>query len=193
MNHEDMGMIKSGYSGIKDPLKLYNALLRFWNQLKATLKNFAKNEYSTFSSLPFQCNVVSITTIMTWGVCRWVTKRKNYNLRKWYIIFTFMTAVFIFKKYLIFVSSDNHILFKLVWPLPLQKLAYLTNPWSWALSNIGHLQLMFTEVFNKFLSLLYFSIKCKVVVKRINRGAGDGLEVPMEFTFYGKDPAVKWE
>ena len=190
MNHQGMGMIKSGYSGIKDPSKLYNALLRFWNQLKATLKNFAKNEYLTFSSLPFQCNVVSITTIMAWGVCRWVTKRKNYNLRKWYIIFTFMTAVFIFKKYLIFVCSDNHILFKLVWPLPLQKLAYLTNPWSWALSIIGHLQLMFTEVFNKFLSLLYFSIKCKVVVKRINRGTGDGLEVPMEFTFYGKDPAV---
>ena len=51
---------------------------------------------------------------------------------------------------------------------------------------------MFSEVFKKFRSLPYSSIKCKVVGKRINRGTGYGLEVPMDLSFYGDDRAIKW-
>ena len=57
---------------------------------------------------------------------------------------------------------------------------------------IGHVLLMFSEVFNKFLSLPHSSIKCKVVGKIINRVAVYGLEVPIDFSFYGYDRAIKW-
>ena len=52
-----------------------------------------------------------------------------------------------------------------------------------AKSIIGHGRL--SEVLNKFLSLPHSSIKCKVAGKRINRGVGYSLEVPMFHIFYG--------
>ena len=38
----------------------------------------------------------------------------------------------------------------------------------------------------KFLSLPYHSIKVCVERKRVNRGAGYGLEIPAEYTFVGR-------
>ena len=35
-------------------------------------------------------------------------------------------------------------------------------------------------------------ISCQVSGKRINRGAGFGLEVPVTYTFYGHEKAIKW-
>ena len=43
----------------------------------------------------------------------------------------------------------------------------------------------------KFLSLLFFSIKCKVVGKKFNRREDYGLEVLMDFIFYENNRAIK--
>ena len=44
----------------------------------------------------------------------------------------------------------------------------------------------------KFLSLPYHCIKVCVEGKRVNRGAGHGLEIPAEYTFVGNEKVIEW-
>ena len=57
---------------------------------------------------------------------------------------------------------------------------------------VGHVPIMYSKVFNKFLNLPRTSIKGKVIGPRMNRGGGYGLEVPMEFRLHGDDRAIEW-
>ena len=44
----------------------------------------------------------------------------------------------------------------------------------------------------KFLKLPNSKISCKVKGKRLNRGAGYGLEIPLIYTFNGHEKAIEW-
>ena len=44
----------------------------------------------------------------------------------------------------------------------------------------------------KFLSLPYHCIKVCVEGKSVNRGAGYGLEIPVEYTFVGNEKVIEW-
>ena len=48
-------------------------------------------------------------------------------------------------------------------------------------------------MFKKFLSLPNQSITVYVKGKRINRGVGYGLEIHVEYIFYGNEKAIQWE
>ena len=47
-------------------------------------------------------------------------------------------------------------------------------------------------MFKKFLSLPKHSIRVGVKGKRINRGVGYGLKIPVEYIFYGDGKAIQW-
>ena len=56
---------------------------------------------------------------------------------------------------------------------------------------VGHVPLNYAPIFNKFLSLPNHHIRCCVTGKRMNRGGGFGLEVPVDYIFYGKEKAIR--
>ena len=57
---------------------------------------------------------------------------------------------------------------------------------------VGHVPIYLSKVFSRFLRLPNHQIRCRVVGKRINRGAGCGLEVPVEYLFSGDVRAMNW-
>ena len=58
---------------------------------------------------------------------------------------------------------------------------------------VGHVPLNYAPIFNKFLSLPNHHIPCCVTGKRMNRGGGFGLEVPVDYIFYGKEKGYQME
>ena len=67
----------------------------------------------------------------------------------------------------------------------------------------GHFQTIFllfdrkcenlSRVMNCFLKIPGCSIACKVTGKRVNRGAGYGLEIPVTYELIGAEKAVDWD
>ena len=49
-----------------------------------------------------------------------------------------------------------------------------------------------SKIFHQFLKLPFCSILEVVIGKRVNRGAGDGLEIPVEYKFFGDARAISW-
>ena len=47
-------------------------------------------------------------------------------------------------------------------------------------------------MFKKFFSLPNHSRRVCVKRKRINRGVGHGLEIPVGYIFYGNEKAIQW-
>ena len=56
----------------------------------------------------------------------------------------------------------------------------------------GQVPFCHSLMFKKFLSLPNRNIRLCVKVKRINRGARYGLEIPVEYLFYGNEKAIQW-
>ena len=56
---------------------------------------------------------------------------------------------------------------------------------------VGHVPLLYSPTFKKFLSLPN-TIRVLVTRKRSNRGAGYGLEIPVEYVFNGNDKTLQW-
>ena len=56
----------------------------------------------------------------------------------------------------------------------------------------GHILKNFSKTFKPFLRLLNCTIKCTVIGKRLNHGAGYGLEIPVNFKFLGPAKAIQW-
>ena len=56
----------------------------------------------------------------------------------------------------------------------------------------GHVPFLYSSTFKKFLSLPNRTTRALVTGKRINRGAGYGLEIPAEYVFYGNEEAFQW-
>ena len=49
-----------------------------------------------------------------------------------------------------------------------------------------------SKFFCHFLSLPNCTISCEVTGKRVNRGGGYGLEIPVKYTFLGPNKAIEW-
>ena len=54
------------------------------------------------------------------------------------------------------------------------------------------MQRSISKFVHNFLKLPNAKISCQVSGKRVNSGAGFGLEVPVAYTFYGHEKAIKW-
>ena len=57
---------------------------------------------------------------------------------------------------------------------------------------VGHVPQNLCGFFWRFLTLPGTSIPAEVLGRRVNRGAGHGLEVPVRFIFQGHRKAVEW-
>ena len=57
---------------------------------------------------------------------------------------------------------------------------------------VGHVPFLYSSLFKKFLSLPNHTIRVLVTGKRINRGAGYGLEIPVDYVFNGNEKALQW-
>ena len=57
---------------------------------------------------------------------------------------------------------------------------------------VGHVPKNLSKFFYQFLSLSNYTISCEVTGKRVNRGGGCGLEIPVKYTFLGPNKAIEW-
>ena len=57
---------------------------------------------------------------------------------------------------------------------------------------VGHMPRSISKFVYKFLKLPNSKLSCKVKGKRLNRGAGYGLEIPVIYTFNGHEKAIVW-
>ena len=62
----------------------------------------------------------------------------------------------------------------------------------WENNVVGHVPQNLCGFFWRFLTLPGTSIRDEVLGRRVNRGAGHGLEVPLRFIFQGHRKAVEW-
>ena len=56
----------------------------------------------------------------------------------------------------------------------------------------GHIPKNLSKTFKRFLTLPNYTIKCIVLGKRVNHGAGYGLEIPVIFKFLRPVKAIQW-
>ena len=57
---------------------------------------------------------------------------------------------------------------------------------------VGHVPKNLSKIFHQFTKILNCTIGCKVTGKRVNRRAGYGLEIPVQYRFIGAEKAVEW-
>ena len=56
----------------------------------------------------------------------------------------------------------------------------------------GYITKNLSKTFKRFLTLLNCTIKCIVIGKRVNHGAGSGFEIPVNFKLLGPAKAIQW-
>ena len=56
----------------------------------------------------------------------------------------------------------------------------------------GHIPKNLSKTYKCFLTRPNCTIKCTVIGKRVNHGAGYGLEIPVNFKFLGPAKAIQW-
>ena len=56
---------------------------------------------------------------------------------------------------------------------------------------VGHVPKNLRKIFHQFMKIPNCTIGCKVTGKRVNRGAGYGLEIPVQYRFIGAEIAVE--
>ena len=56
----------------------------------------------------------------------------------------------------------------------------------------GHIPKNLSKTFKHCLTLANCTIKCTVIGKCVNHGAGYGLEIPANFKFLGSAKAIQW-
>ena len=57
---------------------------------------------------------------------------------------------------------------------------------------VGHVPLYWSKLVFKFLQFLNHSIRVAVTGKRVNRGVGLGLKIPVDYFFYGDSRVIAW-
>ena len=57
---------------------------------------------------------------------------------------------------------------------------------------VGHVPKNVSKIFHQFMKIPNCIIGCKVTGKRVNHGAGYGLEIPVQYKFIGAEKAVEW-
>ena len=58
--------------------------------------------------------------------------------------------------------------------------------------TFGYIPKNLSKTFKRFLTLPNCTIKCTVTGKRVNHGAGYGLEIPVNSKFLGPVKAIQW-
>ena len=56
---------------------------------------------------------------------------------------------------------------------------------------VGHVPKNLGQIFHQFMKIPNCTIGCKVTGKRVNRGVGCGLEIPVQYRFIGAEKAVE--
>ena len=57
---------------------------------------------------------------------------------------------------------------------------------------VGHVPENLSEIFHQFMKISNCTIGCKVTGKRVDRGAGYGLDILVQYRFIGAVKAVEW-
>ena len=57
---------------------------------------------------------------------------------------------------------------------------------------VGHVPKNLSKIMNRFTKIPSCSLRCKVTGKRVNRGAGYELEIPVVYELIGPEKAVDW-
>ena len=57
---------------------------------------------------------------------------------------------------------------------------------------VGHVPKNLSKIFHQFMKIPNCTISCKVAGKRVNRGAGYGLEIPVQYRFFDAKKAIEW-
>ena len=57
---------------------------------------------------------------------------------------------------------------------------------------VEHVPKNLSKIMNRFTKIPCCSLRCKVTGKRVNRGAGYGLEIPVVYKLIGPEKAVDW-
>ena len=57
---------------------------------------------------------------------------------------------------------------------------------------VGHVPFYYAELANKFLKFLNNYIRVAVTGKRVNKGIGLGLKIPVDYFFHGDNRVIKW-
>ena len=57
---------------------------------------------------------------------------------------------------------------------------------------VRHVPKNLSKIFHQFMKIPNCTIGCKVTGKRVNRGAGYGLEIPVRYRFIGAKETVEW-
>ena len=57
---------------------------------------------------------------------------------------------------------------------------------------VGHVTKNLSKIMNRYTKIPSCSLRCKVTSKRVNRGAGYGLEIPVVYELIGPEKAVDW-
>ena len=57
---------------------------------------------------------------------------------------------------------------------------------------VWHIPKNISKTSSMFLTVSYTSIEAEVVGKRLNRGGGYGLEIPVQYHFYGPPKTLQW-
>ena len=57
---------------------------------------------------------------------------------------------------------------------------------------VGHVPIHLSKIFHRFLKLPFCIILAIVIGKRVHCDAGDGLEIPVEYKFFGDARAIPW-
>lgn len=58
--------------------------------------------------------------------------------------------------------------------------------------TVGHVPKNLSKILNRFTKIPSCELKCRVTGKRVNRGAGYGLEIPVSYTLIGVEKAIDW-
>ena len=57
---------------------------------------------------------------------------------------------------------------------------------------VRHAPKNLSKIFHQFMKIPYCTMGCKVTGKYVNRGAGYGLKIPVQYRFIGAEEAVEW-
>ena len=57
---------------------------------------------------------------------------------------------------------------------------------------VEHVPKNLSKIFHLFMKIPNCTIRCKVTGKRVNRGAGYGLEILVQYRYIGAEKAVEW-
>ena len=59
-------------------------------------------------------------------------------------------------------------------------------------SVVGHIPHNISKFSSMFLTIPSTAIEVEVLGKRINRGSGYGLEIPVKYWYYGQEKLIQW-